>query len=135
MSFKLVSQGVFDEAGITALLQAPGLLVTPADEAPCSGTRNLHDNLSDLKAQVAANQKGIQLMQELIAQYSLPIVQAYMHHIQTNAETAVRDMLRELASARGLDAVGTLSATDYMVGVTNHHTIYPMSFQLELFTW
>ncbi len=50
-SFKLVEGGVFQEEGVTALLMAPG-------EYPgCSGTRNLHDNLSDLRAQVAANQK------------------------------------------------------------------------------
>ncbi len=50
-SFKLVEGGVFQEEEVTALLMAPG-------EYPgCSGTRNLHDNLSDLRAQVAANQK------------------------------------------------------------------------------
>ena len=37
----------------------------------CSGTRNLSDNLSDLQAQVAANQKGITLVQELILEYGL----------------------------------------------------------------
>ena len=47
-----------------------------------AGTRNLHDNLSDLRAQVAANQKGINLVQELMDEYSLPVVQAYMAHIQ-----------------------------------------------------
>lgn len=48
----------------------------------CSGTRNLRDNLSDLRAQVAANQKGIQLVTELIRLHGLPVVQAYMAHIQ-----------------------------------------------------
>ena len=51
-----------------------------------SGTRNLHDNLSDLRAQVAANQKGINLVQELMDEYSLPVVQAYMAHIQVLAK-------------------------------------------------
>lgn len=49
ISFKLVHGGVFDEEGITALLLAPGL---PGGLAGVSGTRNLQDNLSDLKAQV-----------------------------------------------------------------------------------
>jgi hypothetical protein len=72
-----------------------------ADGEPvCSGTRNLRDNLSDLRAQVAANQKGITLVQELIGQYSLAVVQAYMQHIQHNAEMAVRDMLKDIALAR-----------------------------------
>lgn len=49
-----------------------------------SGTRNLHDNLSDLRAQVAANQKGINLVHELIDEYGLEVVQAYMAHIQVS---------------------------------------------------
>ncbi len=50
-SFKLVCDGVFQEDGVTDLLRAPG------NYPGSSGTRNLHDNLSDLRAQVAANQK------------------------------------------------------------------------------
>lgn len=59
---------------------APGLI--PGS----SGTRNLHDNLSDLRAQVAANQKGIQLVNELIDLYGLEVVQAYMAHIQVSTQ-------------------------------------------------
>ena len=47
MAFKLVTGGIFDEAGVTELLHAPGLRGDPL----CSGTRNLQDNLSDLRAQ------------------------------------------------------------------------------------
>ena len=63
-----------------------------------SGTRCLQDNLSDLRAQIAANQKGIQLVSELIDGYGLDVVQAYMKHIQENAEVAVRDMLKEIGN-------------------------------------
>lgn len=56
--------------------------MAPSRVPGCSGTRNLRDNLSDLRAQVAANQKGIQLVTELIRLYGLPVVQAYMAHIQ-----------------------------------------------------
>ncbi|XP_053322646.1 5-oxoprolinase [Spea bombifrons] len=90
-SFKLVQGGEFQEEAVTEALMAPGLI--PGS----SGTRNLHDNLSDLRAQVAANQKGIQLVNELIDAYRLEVVQAYMAHIQANAEVAVREMLREFA--------------------------------------
>ena len=66
--------------GITDLLMEPAKL---KDQFPdISGTRNLNDNLSDLKAQVAANNKGIGLVSDLIAEYSLPVVQAYMGFIQ-----------------------------------------------------
>ena len=108
VSFMLVKGGVFDEAGITRILQAPAAL------PGCSGTRNLSDNLSDLRAQVAANQRGIRLMGELIAQYTLPVVQAYMRHIQDNAEVAVREMLQELSTRLGLQEVDRLHAQDFM---------------------
>lgn len=102
-------------------------LMAPAQYPGCSGTRNLHDNLSDLRAQVAANQRGSQLVGELIDSYGLAVVQAYMGYIQvtarskqdgrkikgmpstaaalvlmlqSNAELAVRDMLREFARRR-----------------------------------
>ena len=77
------------EEGLTELLMAPG----ESGVKGVVGTRCLGDNLSDLKAQVAANAKGIALVKALIAQYSLPVVQSYMHHIQSNAEAAVRSML------------------------------------------
>jgi 5-oxoprolinase (ATP-hydrolysing) len=68
--------------GITEILMAPGKL---KDSIPgISGTRNLSDNLSDLKAQVAANNRGIALVTDLIAEYGLPTVTAYMHHIQVS---------------------------------------------------
>lgn len=57
-------------------------LLAPACYPGCSGTRNLHDNLSDLRAQVAANQRGSQLVAELIDTYGLDVVQAYMGYIQ-----------------------------------------------------
>lgn len=54
-----------------------------------SGTRKLSDNLSDLKAQVAANNKGISLVEELIDEYGLPTVVAYMQHIQVSTLTCL----------------------------------------------
>lgn len=90
-SFLLVENGQFKEDEIIKAL------TTPTGVKGATGTRNLADNLSDLKAQVAANQKGIQLVSELIDSYGLRIVQAYMNYIQQNAEVAVRDMLREIA--------------------------------------
>ena len=61
--------------------------MAPAQYPGCSGTRNLHDNLSDLRAQVAANQRGSQLVGELIDSYGLAVVQAYMGYIQVAART------------------------------------------------
>nr|XP_040023452.1 5-oxoprolinase isoform X1 [Gasterosteus aculeatus aculeatus] len=94
VSFKLVTGGVFQEEALTAALMAP------AQYPDSSGTRNLHDNLSDLRAQVAANQRGSQLVGEMIDSYGLAVVQAYMGYIQSNAELAVRDMLKDFARRR-----------------------------------
>jgi 5-oxoprolinase (ATP-hydrolysing) len=111
VAHKLVRGGVFDEAGITALLRAPGESGLPG----CAGTRNLADNLSDLKAQVAANTRGIGLVRELICEYGLTVVQSYMSHIRDAAERAVREMLTAFAARRGLAApVGSVYAEDFM---------------------
>ncbi|EXB81777.1 hypothetical protein L484_001352 [Morus notabilis] len=94
-AFKLVENGVFQEEGIVELLRFPssGEL---ANQIP--GSRRLQDNLSDLRAQVAANQRGISLIKELIEQYGLETVQAYMTYVQSNAEEAVREMLKSVAA-------------------------------------
>ncbi|KAE8672738.1 5-oxoprolinase [Hibiscus syriacus] len=94
-AFKLVEKGIFQEEGIIKLLKFTG-----ADEysQKIPGTRRLQDNLSDLRAQVAANQRGITLIKELIEQYGLETVQSYMTYVQLNAEEAVREMLKSVAA-------------------------------------
>lgn len=67
-----------------------------------------------MKAQIAANNKGISLIQELIAQNGLDVVQAYMKYIQQTAESAVRDMLRQLSIAQGMAEVDSVVAEDFM---------------------
>jgi 5-oxoprolinase (ATP-hydrolysing) len=52
--------------------------------------RNPTQNLADLRAQVAANEKGVQELRAMVAQYGLVTVQAYMKHVQDNAEESVR---------------------------------------------
>lgn len=51
-SFKLVMDGKFREQELKDLLMSPALIPRKSYEAPLSGTRNLNDNISDLKAQV-----------------------------------------------------------------------------------
>ncbi|AED94237.1 5-oxoprolinase [Arabidopsis thaliana] len=94
-AFKVVEKGVFQEEGIVKLLQFPS-----SDETTTKipGTRRIQDNLSDLQAQIAANQRGISLIKELIEQYGLGTVQAYMKYVQLNAEEAVREMLKSVAN-------------------------------------
>ena len=108
-SFKIVDQGQWQEEALIAELQAPG------QYPGCSGTRLLADNLSDLRAQVAANQRGIQLVTELIDSYGLNVVQAYMNHIRENAEVAVRQVLKAFGQeAKHKTGRSVLNAEDMM---------------------
>jgi 5-oxoprolinase (ATP-hydrolysing) len=105
-SEKLVSAGEFNEARMKQLL-----LEEPAQYEGCSGTRCLNDNLSDLKAQVSSNMKGINLISALIDEYGEDVVHFYMVSIQNNAELSVRNLLKEVSKQfEGQD----LSAIDYM---------------------
>ncbi|MQM02247.1 hypothetical protein Taro_035008 [Colocasia esculenta] len=112
-AFKLVEKEVFQEEGITKLLQFPGSDELGSLKIP--GTRRLQDNLSDLRAQVAANQRGITLIKELIEQYGLDTVRSYMTYVQTNAEGAVREMLKTIAAkvSQGNGSI-TVEEEDYM---------------------
>ncbi|KAB8346350.1 hypothetical protein FH972_023394 [Carpinus fangiana] len=105
-SEKLVSEGRFNEERITELLHD-----IPAQWEGCSGTRCLADNINDLKAQIAANQKGINLISTLIEDYGEDVVQFYMHNIQDNAKLSVNNLLKDVAKRfEGKD----LTAVDYM---------------------
>ncbi len=63
--------------------------------------RNFQQNLADLQAQIAANNKGIQELQNTARQFGLKTVQAYMKHVQNNAEQAVRKVVRTLYEQHG----------------------------------
>ncbi|MBP8285838.1 MAG: hydantoinase B/oxoprolinase family protein [Rhodoferax sp.] len=82
---KLVDAGVLREAEMLALLQS--------GKFP---SRNPQQNLADLRAQIAANEKGVQELRQMVAQFGLEVVQAYMRHVQDNAEEAVRRVITHL---------------------------------------
>jgi 5-oxoprolinase (ATP-hydrolysing) len=84
-NFKLVDRGVLREAEILALLAS--------GEYP---SRNPQQNLADLKAQIAANEKGVQELRKMVGQFSLDVVLAYMRHVQDNAEESVRRVITRL---------------------------------------
>jgi 5-oxoprolinase (ATP-hydrolysing) len=86
---KLVENGQFQEQAIRHLLTADAL---PA--------RNPDQNVADLKAQLAANRKGVNELQRMIDQYSLDVVRAYMGHVQDNAEEAVRRVIETLQDGK-----------------------------------
>jgi 5-oxoprolinase (ATP-hydrolysing) len=69
------------------------------------------DNLSDLKAQIAANQKGITLLNKLVDEHGLDTVHSYMKFIQKAAELSVRNMLLKRAKEIGTHV---FESVDYM---------------------
>ena len=87
--FKLVEKGRFREAHVRALLTAAPYPV-----------RNLAQNIADLTAQVAANEKGVIELRKMVRHYGLATVKAYMGHVQDNAAEAVRAVIGKLKSSR-----------------------------------
>jgi 5-oxoprolinase (ATP-hydrolysing) len=84
-NFKLVDRGTLREAEMIALLKS--------GKYP---SRNPEQNMADLKAQIAANEKGVQELRKMVDQFGLDVVQAYMRHVQDNAEESVRRVITRL---------------------------------------
>nr|WP_288850596.1 hydantoinase B/oxoprolinase family protein [uncultured Acidovorax sp.] len=82
---KLVERGVLREAEMVALLSS--------GEYP---SRNPQQNMADLRAQIAANEKGQQELRRMVGEFGLDVVQAYMRHVQDNAEESVRRVITRL---------------------------------------
>ncbi len=62
--------------------------------------RNPEQNIADLQAQIAANNKGVQELQRMVEQYGLKTVLSYMQHVQNNAAASVRQLLETLQNGR-----------------------------------
>ncbi len=84
-NWRLAGGGEMREAATTELLTSA--------EFP---SRNPGANLADLRAQIAANEKGAAELRQLVSQFGLDVVTAYMGHVQDNAEEAVRRVLARL---------------------------------------
>ncbi len=87
-NFLLVSEGVLRESDTRALLAS--------GRYPC---RNIDENLADLEAQIAANATGIREVHKMIEHFSLEVVQAYMGHVQANAEASVKRVIGSLQNS------------------------------------
>ena len=99
-NFLLVSEGRFREAEAMALLTDHPF--------PC---RNPAQNVADLKAQIAANERGVQELRKMVGQFGLDVVEAYMGHVQDNAAESVRrviDALRDSSFEVATDQGATI---------------------------
>jgi 5-oxoprolinase (ATP-hydrolysing) len=105
-SYKVVTGGRFNEEDTRRFLYDE-----PSQYDGCSSTRNYQENLSDIRAAIAANNKGANLINRLINEFSLPVIHVYMNAIAKNAEMAVRTFIRNLAKT--LES-SVLSFEDYL---------------------
>ena len=85
-NFCLVERGRFRESELKDLLTGGPWPV-----------RNLAQSVGDLSAQIAANEMGVQELHKMVAHFGLDVVQAYMGHVQDNAEESVRRVLDVLS--------------------------------------
>ncbi|MCR5855351.1 hydantoinase B/oxoprolinase family protein [Mesorhizobium sp. J428] len=84
-NFRIVDRGRFREKELHTLLT----------DHPYPA-RNPHQNIADLKAQIAANEKGVAELRKMVEHFGLDVVEAYMGHVQDNAAESVRRVLLSL---------------------------------------
>ncbi|PTE07751.1 hydantoinase B/oxoprolinase family protein [Mesorhizobium helmanticense] len=84
-NFRIVDRGRFREKELETLLT----------DHPYPA-RNPHQNIADLKAQIAANEKGVAELRRMVVHFGLDVVEAYMGHVQDNAAESVRRVLERL---------------------------------------
>jgi 5-oxoprolinase (ATP-hydrolysing) len=87
-NFKLVDRGRFREKELMAAITGAKY---PA--------RNPVQNINDIKAQMAANEKGVAELRKMVVHFTLPVVKAYMQHVQDNAAESVRRVIDRLHDA------------------------------------
>ncbi len=96
-SKRIEEEGVLID--VTQLVRGGRFLETEVAALLTSGphpVRNLSQNIGDLKAQIAANEKGVAELRRMVSQYGLATVRAYMGYVQANAEEQVRRVLDTL---------------------------------------
>jgi 5-oxoprolinase (ATP-hydrolysing) len=84
-NFKVIDRGKFREKELYAALNGAKY---PA--------RNPLQNVNDMKAQIAANEKGVSELRKMVTHFTLPVVKAYMKHVQDNAAESVRRVIDRL---------------------------------------
>ena len=105
-NFKLVEAGGFREAAFVELL-----------ESGPYPSRNIGQNIADIKAQIAANEKGVQELRRMVDHFGLDVVHAYMRHVQNNAEECVRCVIDVLSDGRFAYTLDDGSVIDVQISI------------------
>jgi 5-oxoprolinase (ATP-hydrolysing) len=109
-NFQLVERGYLREQALLEILGAGDYPV-----------RNSSQNLADLQAQIAANERGVQELYRTVEHYGLAKVQAYMQHVRNNAEESVRRAITVLQDGNCTYTMD--DGTEIQVQVTIDHTL------------
>ena len=88
-NFLIVGDGEFKEAEFVELLQAS-----------THPQRNIRQNINDIKAQIAANNKGIAALKAMLQKYGRETVASYMEHVRANASLAISNLLQDLENGQ-----------------------------------
>jgi 5-oxoprolinase (ATP-hydrolysing) len=116
-NFQLVKKGIFCQA---ELLEALTQAAYPA--------RNPDQNIADLQAQIAANERGVSELQRTIAQFGLATVQAYMQHVQDNAERAVQQVIQTLQDGAFINQTDDGSQIQVKITIDKHNNQATIDF-------
>lgn len=82
--------------------------------------RNVEQNLADIRAQVAANEKGVQELRSMVKHFGLDVVTAYMQHVQDNAEESVKRVLKVLRNGHFRYEMDDGNAVEVSIGINNN---------------
>ncbi|MGB7288238.1 MAG: hydantoinase B/oxoprolinase family protein [Salaquimonas sp.] len=85
-NFKLVDRGIIQEEGMRKILT----------DHPWPA-RNPDQNMADIRAHIAANEMGVTELRKMVTHFGMDVVQAYVTHVQNNAEESVRRVIDALA--------------------------------------
>ena len=105
---QLIREGEFLETEIRALLEGATYPV-----------RNVEQNMADIRAQVAANEKGLQELRSMVDHFGLDVVVAYMQHVQDNAEGAVKRVLGALKNGHFKYEMDDGSVIEVTISINN----------------
>ena len=105
---QLIREGEFLETEIRGLLEGATYPV-----------RNVEQNLADIRAQVAANEKGVQELRSMVDHFGLDVVVAYMQHVQDNAEGAVKRVLGALKNGHFKYEMDDGSVIEVTISINN----------------
>ena len=105
---QLIREGEFLETEIRSLLEGATYPV-----------RNIEQNLADIRAQVAANEKGVQELRSMVDHFGLNVVVAYMQHVQDNAEGAVKRVLGALKNGHFKYEMDDGSVIEVTISINN----------------